>query len=39
MADLGGSLIPGTPEEFGKLVAQETEKWANVIRTGHVPLE
>jgi tripartite-type tricarboxylate transporter receptor subunit TctC len=39
MADLGGSLIPGTPEDFGKLVAQETEKWANVIRTGHVPLE
>jgi tripartite-type tricarboxylate transporter receptor subunit TctC len=39
MADLGGSLIPGTPQDFGKLVAQETEKWANVIRTGHVPLE
>jgi tripartite-type tricarboxylate transporter receptor subunit TctC len=39
LADLGGTLIPGTPEEFGKLVAQETEKWANVIKTGNVPLE
>jgi tripartite-type tricarboxylate transporter receptor subunit TctC len=39
LADLGGSLIPGTPEEFGKVVADETEKWANVIRTGNVPLE
>jgi tripartite-type tricarboxylate transporter receptor subunit TctC len=36
---LRGTLIPGTPEEFGKLVAQETEKWANVIKTGNVPLE
>jgi tripartite-type tricarboxylate transporter receptor subunit TctC len=39
LADLGGSLIPGTPEEFGKVVAEETEKWANVIKTGNVPLE
>jgi tripartite-type tricarboxylate transporter receptor subunit TctC len=39
LADLGGSLIPRTPEEFGKVVAEETEKWANVIRTGNVPLE
>ena len=39
LADLGGTLIPGTPEELGKLVAQETEKWANVIKTGNVPLE
>jgi tripartite-type tricarboxylate transporter receptor subunit TctC len=39
LADLGGSLIPGTPQEFGKVVADETEKWANVIKTGNVPLE
>jgi tripartite-type tricarboxylate transporter receptor subunit TctC len=39
LADLGGSLIPATPEEFGKVVADETEKWGNVIRTGNVPLE
>ncbi len=39
LADLGGSLIPGSPEDFGKVVAAETEKWGNVIRTGNVPLE
>jgi tripartite-type tricarboxylate transporter receptor subunit TctC len=39
LADLGGTLIPGSPEDFGKVVAAETEKWGNVIRTGNVPLE
>jgi tripartite-type tricarboxylate transporter receptor subunit TctC len=39
LADLGGSLIPGSPENFAKVVAQETEKWADVIRKGNVPLE
>jgi tripartite-type tricarboxylate transporter receptor subunit TctC len=37
--DLGGMLIPGTPEDFGKVVAQETDKWAKVIKTGGVALE
>jgi tripartite-type tricarboxylate transporter receptor subunit TctC len=39
LADLGGTLIPGTPEDFGKLVAQETEKWAKVIQAAGVALE
>jgi tripartite-type tricarboxylate transporter receptor subunit TctC len=39
LADLGGMLIPGAPAEFGQLIAQETEKWANVIKTGGVSLE
>jgi tripartite-type tricarboxylate transporter receptor subunit TctC len=37
--DLGGMLIPGTPEDFGKVVAEETDKWAKVIKTGGVALE
>ena len=31
-ADLGGTVIPGSPADFGKLVAEETEKWAKVIK-------
>ena len=31
-ADLGGTALPGSPADFGKLVADETEKWAKVVR-------
>jgi tripartite-type tricarboxylate transporter receptor subunit TctC len=31
LAELGGTLIPGTPEDFGKIVADETAKWAKVV--------
>jgi tripartite-type tricarboxylate transporter receptor subunit TctC len=31
-ADLGGVLIPGTPEDFGKIIAEETEKWSKVVK-------
>jgi tripartite-type tricarboxylate transporter receptor subunit TctC len=37
--ELGGMLIPGTPADFGKVVADETDKWAKVIKTGGVALE
>jgi tripartite-type tricarboxylate transporter receptor subunit TctC len=39
LAELGGMLIPGTPVDFGKLVADETDKWAKVIKAGGVALE
>jgi tripartite-type tricarboxylate transporter receptor subunit TctC len=32
LADLGGTALPGPPEEFGKLIAEETEKWAKVVK-------
>jgi tripartite-type tricarboxylate transporter receptor subunit TctC len=32
LAQLGGTLIPGTPEDFGKLLADETDKWAKVVK-------
>jgi tripartite-type tricarboxylate transporter receptor subunit TctC len=32
LAELGGTSIPGTPEDFGKLVAAETEKWSKVVK-------
>ena len=31
LAQLGGAPIPGTPEDFGKIIATETEKWAKVV--------
>ncbi len=32
LADLGGILIPGKPEDFGKVIADETAKWAKVVK-------
>jgi tripartite-type tricarboxylate transporter receptor subunit TctC len=32
LAQLGGTLIPGTPEDFGKIIAEETEKWSKVVK-------
>jgi len=34
LADLGGAALPGSPADFGKLVADETEKWGKVIKMG-----
>ena len=30
--ELGASLLPGSPADFGKLVADETEKWGKVVK-------
>jgi tripartite-type tricarboxylate transporter receptor subunit TctC len=32
LAELGGFAIPGTPENFGKIIAEETDKWAKVVK-------
>jgi hypothetical protein len=32
LADLGGTVLPGSPAEFGKHIAAETEKWAKVTK-------
>ena len=31
-ADLGGTVIPGPPHDFGKLIADETQKWGKVVK-------
>ena len=32
LADLGGTPLAGSPPDFGKLIAQETEKWGKVVK-------
>jgi tripartite-type tricarboxylate transporter receptor subunit TctC len=32
LAAIGGEPLPGTPAEFGKLISDETEKWAKVVQ-------
>jgi tripartite-type tricarboxylate transporter receptor subunit TctC len=39
LAAIGGEPLPGTPAEFGKLIAEETEKWAKVVRTAGLKAE
>ena len=38
-ADLGGTPLALTPAEFGKLLADETEKWAKVIQAANIKAE
>jgi tripartite-type tricarboxylate transporter receptor subunit TctC len=36
IADLGATVLPGSPAEFGKLIAADTEKWGKVIRAANI---
>jgi tripartite-type tricarboxylate transporter receptor subunit TctC len=36
LADLGGVVLPGSPADFGKFIADETEKWGKVIRAANI---
>ena len=37
--DMGGMALTGSPADFGKLIADETEKWGNVIRKAGIKAE
>jgi tripartite-type tricarboxylate transporter receptor subunit TctC len=39
LVELGGTPMPMSPEEFGKLVADETEKWAKVVKFAGISVE
>jgi tripartite-type tricarboxylate transporter receptor subunit TctC len=37
--DLGGTVLTGSPADFGKFIAEETEKWGKVIRAANIKPE
>jgi tripartite-type tricarboxylate transporter receptor subunit TctC len=39
LANLGGMMMPGSPTEFGKMLSDETAKWAKVIHEADIKLE
>jgi len=39
LADLGSTPLTGTPADFGKLIADETDKWAKVIKFANIKPE
>jgi tripartite-type tricarboxylate transporter receptor subunit TctC len=39
IADLGGTVLAGSPADFGKLIVDETEKWGRVIRAANIKPE
>jgi tripartite-type tricarboxylate transporter receptor subunit TctC len=39
VAQLGGTPMPMSPAEFGKLLADETEKWAKVVKFANISVE
>jgi tripartite-type tricarboxylate transporter receptor subunit TctC len=39
LVELGGTILPGSPADFGELIAEETEKWGKVIRAANIKAE
>jgi tripartite-type tricarboxylate transporter receptor subunit TctC len=39
VADLDGTVLVGSPADFGKLIAEEAEKWGKVIRAANIKAE
>ena len=39
LAEWGATALPGSPADFGKLIADETEKWGKVIRAANIKAE
>ena len=39
LAELGATALPGSPADFGKLIADDTEKWGKVIRAANIKAE
>jgi hypothetical protein len=36
---MGGSVLAGSPADFGKVIAEDTEKWSKVIKFANIKPE
>jgi tripartite-type tricarboxylate transporter receptor subunit TctC len=39
LVDLGNTTLPGSPADFGKFIANETEKWGKVVKFAGVKVD
>ena len=39
LAELGGTVLPGSPAEFAKFIADEAEKWGKVVKAANMKVE
>jgi len=39
MADLGGTVVPGSPTEFGKFLTEEIMRWSKVVQAAGIKPE
>jgi len=39
LVELGSMVLPGSPVDFGKFIANETDKWAKVVKFAHIKAE
>jgi len=39
LADTGGTVLPGSPADFARIIAEDTEKWGRVIRAANIKPE
>ena len=39
LKELGGTPMPGSPADFGKVVAEETAKWEKVVRAANLSVD
>ena len=38
-AELGDTAFASSPRDYGKLIAEDTEKWGKVVRAAHIKAE
>ena len=36
LVDMGGTVLSGSPADYGKFIVDETEKWARVIKVANI---
>jgi tripartite-type tricarboxylate transporter receptor subunit TctC len=39
LSELGGTALALSPDEFGKLITEDTDKWGKVVRAANIKLE